>query len=68
MFLVHCLVDLQGHFNRSVDNKHPGSHQKVLLMAGARTYFKLTAVLQLHEACILVWKEYNHNHLIFALL
>ena len=26
-----------------------------------------TTVLQLHEACILVWKEYNHNHLIFAL-
>ena len=39
----------------------------VLLMAGACTYLS-TTVLQLHEACVLVWKEYNHNHLIFALL
>ena len=33
---------------------------KVLLMAGACTLS--TKVLQLHEACILVWKEYNHNY------
>ena len=39
----------------------------ILLMAGACTYLS-TTVLQLHEACVLVWKEYNHNHLIFALL
>ena len=37
-----------------------GIMPKVLLMAGACTY--LTTVLQLHEACIIVWKEYNHNH------
>ena len=38
----------------------------VLLLAGACTYLS-TTVLQLHEDCVLVWKEYNHNHLIFAL-
>ena len=40
---------------------------KVLLMAGASTTLSRT-VLQLHEGCSLVWKEYNNNHLIFALL
>ena len=39
---------------------------KVLLMAGACTLSR--TALQLHEACILVWKEYNNNHLMFALL
>ena len=37
-----------------------GIMPKVLLIPGACTY--LTTVLQLHEACIIVWKEYNHNH------